>query len=73
MRSELFGVSLIALLGVILIAAIVYVGIVSAPSSGATPYQSPCVISWDENVDAARPSTFCILTDKAAALEKAHS
>lgn len=33
-------------------------------------YHSPCVVSWDENADAAVPSTFCIMTERAARREK---
>lgn len=32
----------------------------------ARPYESPCVVSWEENDG---DSTFCILTQKAAAQE----
>lgn len=32
--------------------------------------ESPCVVSWDENVDAGSgPTTFCILTREAATRE----
>lgn len=53
------------LLIVVGIASLIAIGMTS--ESPSKSYESPCVMSWDENDG---DSTFCILTPEAAAREK---
>lgn len=54
-------VALAAVLGSLLVTAVWHESLSSRP-----PYESPCILSWEENDG---DSTFCILTQKAAAEE----
>lgn len=60
----------VATIGLLIVAAFALGERQHRIDAGTPAYQSPCLVSWDENADSATPSTFCIMTRAAAHQEK---